>query len=302
MVMTSTLDSTQPSEISRIDSAFAAEIGRMVRLGRARRGMSRRQLAQESNTSERYLAQIESGAGNPSVLVMRAVADALEIPMFELLPQTGGVSAPYARIVELLGRVPPSDLPAIAEMIERRIEGAAATDRAQRIALVGLRGGGKSTLGALLADRIGAPFIELDRMIEQEYGASMPLLIEMSGVATFKRIERACLERVISEHTSAVIATAGGIVSNPETYGLLLRRTHTVWITAQPDEHMSRVMKQGDFRPMARNREAMADLHAILEARRADYGRAEATLDTSGATVQQSFVRLRKLVAPWMKA
>ena len=281
--------------------AFAAEIGRMVRLGRARRGMSRRQLAQESGTSERYLAQIEGGTGNPSVLVLRAIADALEMPMFELLPQTGGVAAPYARIIDLLGRAPPSDLASIAELIERQLAHAAATDRARRIGLVGLRGAGKSTLGKLLAEKLGVPFVELDRMVEQQYGASIPLLIEMSGVATFRRHERACLERVIAENEAAVIATAGGIVSNPETYGLLLRRTHTVWISAQPEEHMSRVMKQGDFRPMAKNREAMADLHAILESRRADYARAETTLDTSGTTVQQSIARLAKLVAPWMK-
>jgi XRE family aerobic/anaerobic benzoate catabolism transcriptional regulator len=233
---------------------------------------------------------------------MRAIADALEIPLFEMLPQTGGLSAPYARIIDLLGRASPGDLSAIAELIERRIEGAAATDRARRIALVGLRGAGKSTLGKMLAEKLGVPFIELDRMVEQEYGASMPLLIEMSGVATFKRIERACLERVVSENDCAVIATAGGVVSNPETYALLLRRTHTVWISAQPEEHMSRVMKQGDFRPMARNREAMADLHAILEARRVDYARAEATLDTSGAAVQQSLAKLQKIVAPWLRA
>ena len=300
--MANTLDTREiPDSTGRADTAFAGEVGRMVRLGRAKRGMSRRQLAQESATSERYLAQIESGAGNPSVLVMRAIADALEIPLFEMLPQTGGLSAPYARIIDLLGRASPGDLSAIAELIERRIDGAAATDRARRIALVGLRGAGKSTLGKMLAEKLGVPFIELDRLVEQEYGASVPLLIEMSGLATFRRHERACLERVVSENEAAVIATAGGIVSNPETYGLLLRRTHAVWISAQPEEHMSRVMKQGDFRPMARNREAMADLHAILEARRGDYARAQATLDTAGATVQQSLAKLQKIVAPWMK-
>ena len=264
----------------------------MVRLGRAKRGMSRRQLAQESGTSERYLAQIESGAGNPSILVMRAIADALEIPLFELLPQTGGLSAPYARIIDLLGR-------ALAGRLRRlpKASSGGSTAPPRPIAAGGSRWSdcaarGKSTLGKMLAEKLGVPFIELDRMVEQEYGASMPLLIEMSGVATFKRHERACLERVVSENEAAVIATAGGIVSNPETYGLLLRRTHTVWISAQPEEHMNRVMKQGDFRPMARNREAMADLHAILEARRGDYARAEATLDTSGATVQQSFAKL----------
>jgi XRE family transcriptional regulator, aerobic/anaerobic benzoate catabolism transcriptional regulator len=300
-VMASTLDTRPILDAGRADAAFAGEIGQMVRLGRAKRGMSRRQLAQESATSERYLAQIESGAGNPSVLVMRSIADALEIPLFELLPQTGGLAAPYARIIDLLGRAPPVDLAAIADLIERRIEGAVASDRGRRIGLVGLRGAGKSTLGKLLADKLGVPFIELNRLVEQEYGASVPLLIEMSGVATFRRHERACLERVISENKAAVIATAGGIVSNPETYSLLLRRTHTVWIAARPEEHMSRVMKQGDFRPMARNREAMADLHAILEARRGDYARAEARLDTSGATAQQSFAKLSKLVAPWIR-
>ena len=301
--MADTLDSRAiPDVAGRADAAFAGEVGHMVRLGRAKRGMSRRQLAQESGTSERYLAQIESGAGNPSILVMRAIADALEIPLFEMLPQTGGLSAPYARIIDLLGRASSSDLSAIADTIERRIEGAAATDRARRIALVGLRGAGKSTLGRFLAEKLGVPFIELNRMVEQEYGASMPMLIEMSGVATFKRHERACLERVISENERAVIATAGGIVSNPETYGLLLRRTHTVWVSAEPEEHMSRVMKQGDFRPMAHNRQAMSDLHAILEARRGDYARAEANLDTSGTSIPQSIAKLQKIVAPWLKA
>src|SRR5580765_3322526 len=136
-VMASTIDTREISDVaSRTDPAFAGEVGRMVRLGRAKRGMSRRQLAQESGTSERYLAQIESGAGNPSIMVMRAIADALEIPLFEMLPQTGGLSAPYARIIDLLGRASSSDLSVIADAIERRIDGAAATDRARRIALV----------------------------------------------------------------------------------------------------------------------------------------------------------------------
>jgi XRE family aerobic/anaerobic benzoate catabolism transcriptional regulator len=281
---------------------FTHEIGRMVRLGRAKRGVSRRQLAQDSGTSERYLAQIESGAGNPSMLVMRAIGDALGLPIVELLPRPNGQSAAYARVLDLLGRVPPDELSAVADTIARRLDQASAADRGRRIALVGLRGAGKSTLGRMLAERLRCPFIELNRMVEREYGASVPMLIEMSGIATFRRYERLSLERAIAGNESAVIATAGGIVSNPETYGLLLRRAHTVWIMAKPDEHMSRVVKQGDFRPMAHNREAMADLLAILEARRADYARAEATLDTSGATVQQSLTKLQKIVAPWLKA
>jgi XRE family aerobic/anaerobic benzoate catabolism transcriptional regulator len=272
--------------------AFAAAVGRLIRLGRAKRGMTRRQLAQGSGTSERYLAQIESGQGNPSVIVLKSVAEALDVPVVELIPRSNGRAAAMTNILDLLGRVPVSELPAIAELIEARASGATAAERARRIALVGLRGAGKSTLGQMLAGELGCPFIELDRLVEQDYGARIPDLIEIAGVATFRRYERACLERVIAEHDTAVIATAGGIVSDAETYALLLRHTHTIWLKARPDEHMSRVVEQGDFRPMARNREAMADLVAILDARSADYSRAVAQLETSGDTVEQSFVKL----------
>jgi XRE family aerobic/anaerobic benzoate catabolism transcriptional regulator len=280
--------------------SFAADIGRLVRLGRAKRGMTRRQLAQGSGTSERYLAQIEAGQGNPSVIVLKAIAEALDVPIIELLPRLDGRAAALNRVLDVLGRLPPSELPAIAEMIERCAAADLAPDRAHRIALVGLRGAGKSTLGRALAAHLHIPFIELNRVIEQDYGAGVPDLIEMSGLATFRRYERACLERVVAQHEAAVIATAGGIVSNPETYGLLLRRTHTVWIKARPDEHMRRVMEQGDFRPMAQNREAMADLVTILDARRADYARAEAELDTADDTVEQSAAKLATIAVRYL--
>ena len=272
--------------------AFAAAVGGLVRSARAKRGITRRQLAEQSGASERYLAQIESGQGNPSVTILKGIADALDVPVAELLPGAGGRGEAFGRILDLLAGVPPSELAAIADLIEGRTSADLAADRAQRIALVGLRGAGKSTLGRKLAERLGVPFIELDRLIEQEYGTRISDLVEIAGVATFRRYERGCLERVIAEHEAAVIATAGGIVSSPETYGLLLRRTHTVWIKARPEEHMRRVMAQGDFRPMAQNREAMADLMAILDARSADYARAEAELDTSGDDAQQSFAKL----------
>jgi XRE family transcriptional regulator, aerobic/anaerobic benzoate catabolism transcriptional regulator len=263
-------------------TAFAAAAGRLVKLARAKRGVTRRQLAQASGISERYLAQIESGQGNPSVIILKSIADALDVPIIELLPRLNGQSAAMAHVLDLIGRLPPSDLPAIAELIESRVRADHASDRAQRIALVGLRGAGKSTLGKMLADALGCPFVELDRLVEQDYGAPIPDLIEMAGLATFRRYERACLER--------------GIVANAETFALLLRRTHTIWLKAKPDAHMSRVMEQGDFRPMAQNREAMSDLVAILEARSADYARAQAELDTSGDTVVQSFKKLRAIV------
>jgi XRE family aerobic/anaerobic benzoate catabolism transcriptional regulator len=292
-------------------AAFLAAIGQEVRRHRAKRGMTRRQLAQASKTSERYLAQIESGAGNPSASVLRAIAQALELPAAALLPETGVRAVARGAILDLVAQVPDDDLPELTKLIEARVALAGSADRARRIALIGLRGAGKSTLGRMLAQHLGWPFIELDRVVEEDYGASIPDLIEMAGTATFRRQERSALDRVIAAHEAAVITTAGGIVADPETYALLLRRSHTIWIKARPDDHMSRVMAQGDFRPMAQDRAAnskgadskgakskgaMTDLVAILEARRADYARAEAEVDTSGHTVEQSFAELLRVV------
>jgi XRE family transcriptional regulator, aerobic/anaerobic benzoate catabolism transcriptional regulator len=283
---------SQSAEIA----AFLAAIGAELRKHRAKRGLTRRQLAESSATSERYLAQIESGTGNPSVSVLRAIARALELPTAALLPETGARNAALSVVIDLVAQVPDGDLPALTKDIELRLARQSSADRGRRIALVGLRGAGKSTLGRMLAQHFSWPFIELDRRVEEEYGASVPDLIEMAGMATFRRQERGALERVVAEQDAAVITTAGGIVSNAETYALLLRRTHAVWIKARPDEHMSRVMAQGDFRPMAQNRAAMADLLAILEARRADYARAEAEIDTSGESIEQSFAKLLSVV------
>jgi XRE family transcriptional regulator, aerobic/anaerobic benzoate catabolism transcriptional regulator len=281
---------------SAAEAAFLAAIGREVRSHRAKRGMTRRQLAQASETSERYLAQIESGAGNPSVSVLRAIALALDLPVVALLPQTGAGNMALGAILDLLAQVPGDEMPALTKLIEARVARPASGDRARRIALVGLRGAGKSTLGRKLAEHLGWPFVELDRVVEDDYGARIPDLIEMAGTATFRRHERGALERVIGANEAAVITTAGGIVSSRETYTLLLRRTHTIWIKARPEDHMGRVMAQGDFRPMAQNRAAMADLMTILEARRADYARAQAELDTSGDPAEQSFAKLLRIV------
>jgi XRE family transcriptional regulator, aerobic/anaerobic benzoate catabolism transcriptional regulator len=282
-------------------SAFLAEIGRAVRRNRAKRGMTRRQLAQASRTSERYLAQIESGTGNPSASVIRAIAQAFELPPAALMPDAGSPGAARSTILDLVAQVPEADLPALVRDLEGQLAGSGHTARARRIALIGLRGAGKSTLGRMLAQNLGWPFIELDRVVETDYGASIPDLIEMGGTATFRRHERDALGHIVAEHEAAVITTAGGIVSNPETYAFLLRSSHTVWIRARPEDHMSRVIAQGDFRPMTDNRKggangAMPDLVAILEARRTDYARAEAELDTSGDSVEQSFAKLLRIV------
>jgi XRE family aerobic/anaerobic benzoate catabolism transcriptional regulator len=257
-------------------------------------------LAADSGISVRYLAQIEGGYGNPSLIVLKAIADALEAPLTAFIPHDNRHER-LSRIVDLVNRLSPAEWPSLERSIEARVVEGAQSERAHRIGLVGLRGAGKSTLGRMLAERLGYPFIELNRLVEQEYGASISMLIELSGVSTFRRYERASLEKAIAEHDKVVIATAGGIVSSPDTYALLLRRAHTVWVKAQPQEHMNRVMAQGDFRPMSENREAMADLVAILDARSQDYAQAEAELDTSGKTVGQSANDLFKRVAEWTK-
>ena len=284
----------------RAAAEFLAALGRQVRRSRAKRGMTRRQLARTSHTSERYLAQIESGAGNPSVTVLRAIAQALDLPAAELLGEPAAPDGARAALLDIVAQLPDHTLGELTELIEARFMPVDRSDRSRRIALMGLRGAGKSTLGRMLARQLDWPFIELDRVVEQEYGASIPDMIEISGTATFRRHERAALTRVIAKHQAAVITTAGGIVSDRETYALLLRRSHTIWIKARPEEHMSRVMAQGDFRPMAANREAMADLVAILDARGGDYARAEAQLDTSGETVEQSFAKLLRMVGDWL--
>ncbi len=284
----------------RADVNFLAALGRELRRARAKRGMTRRQLALASLTSERYLAQIESGTGNPSVTVLRAIAQALDIAAADLLGEPAAANRARAALLDAVAQLPDHSLAELKRVIETRFMPVDRSDRGQRIALVGLRGAGKSTLGRKLAQHLDWPFIELDRVVEEEYGASIPDMIEISGTATFRRHERAALARIIDEHEAAVITTAGGIVSDRDSYALLLRRSHTIWIKARPEEHMGRVMAQGDFRPMAQNREAMADLVAILDARGPDYARAQAQLDTSGETVEQSFAKLLRIVGGWI--
>ena len=270
-------------------------LGERVRDARARRGMTRRILSRDSGVSERYLAQLEAGQGNISVLLLRQIALALNLPLTELLAEDDGPSAELSLILQLAKRVPQARLPALRAQLMREFGGAGDTRR-ERIALIGLRGAGKSTLGEALARELGLPFIELDREVEAEAGTSLSEIFLLYGQAGYRRYERRCLEHVLERHERAVIATGGSIVSEPGTFELLLSTCMTIWLRANPEEHMARVVAQGDTRPMADNEEAMDDLRRILVGRDRLYGQADAVVNTAGRTEQQSLAELRRAI------
>jgi len=260
------------------------EIGYVVRNERAKRGMTRKMLAKQAGISERFIAQIELGDGNPSVLSLDAIARALTLDLFDLLPAVKHDEARRRALVHLR-QLPVEEIKGFLDAFAR-VGGTMPSARGRRIALVGLRGAGKSTIGAMLAKRLGVPFIELDKIIEHDHGAPVATLFEVYGQGTFRRYERDALTRVIAANPAAVIATAGGIAADETTFGQLLEHTYAVWVQASPAEHMRRVREQGDFRPMSHNPSAMNDLVAILDARAPAYGRAHARLDTSGKSVE----------------
>lgn len=278
------------------EAAVLGALGERVRTLRAQRGMTRKILARDSGVSERYLAQLEGGEGNVSVVLLGRIALALNVPAVALLHQEGTMSPGRQEVENLLRRLGPAQLKRAVELLSREFD-AETRARMRRVALVGLRGAGKSSLGALLARRLKAPFVELDREVEREAATSLNEIFLLYGQAGYRRYERAALERVLAKHERAVIATGGSIVSEPDTFDLLLSSCYTVWLKAQPEEHMARVIAQGDTRPMKGNREAMDDLRRILATRGALYGRADATVDTSGKGLDASLNEIAAMVA-----
>jgi len=273
------------------DSRFLKALGERVREARANRGMSRRILARDSGVSERYLAQLESGQGNVSVLRLRDIARALDIRLETLLLEGPELPIDLVHTTEFLRRLPIGELVQARRLLIQHFGGVDATARHDRIALIGLRGAGKSTLGAKLAARLDVPFFELDRLIEQKAGVALGVIFELYGQAGFRRLERRCLDDVIERNQRFVLATGGGLVSEPATFERLLTACYTVWLKASPKEHMQRVMAQGDLRPMAGSRESMEDLQRILDVRKPLYGKADFVIDTSAHSLSQS-VRL----------
>lgn len=276
------------------DAQFLVAMGQQVREARERQGLARKAIAQSAGVSERYLAQLEAGEGNASVLLLRSVARALEMPLPELLDARER-SVEQRLIRRLLNGLPAHRLEEVVFRLLRNF-GEEAASRRRRVALVGLRGAGKTTLGSALAAKLCVPFVELDREIEREAGIGLSEVFLLYGQNGYRRIERRCLERVLDAHAEMVIAVGGGIVSEPDAYDLLLRHCFTVWVKASPDEHMARVVAQGDLRPMQGKVEAIDDLKRILDAREPLYRKADVTLDTSGDDAQQSLTKLRQAV------
>ncbi|MBX6368464.1 MAG: helix-turn-helix transcriptional regulator [Rhodospirillales bacterium] len=266
-------------------------LGERIRTARAQRGMSRRILARDSGVSERYLAQLEAGQGNISIALLRKVAQAMGIPLSDLVRDEPEPPVELRLLVQSLARLSPQQLAQARRLLTDRF-GALSGDRRSRIALIGLRGAGKSTLGARLAQHLGVPFLELDREIELESGLALGEIFDLYGQAAFRRHERRALESVLQRYPRAVIATGGSIVSEPGTFDLLLSSCFTIWIKAAPEEHMARVVAQGDLRPMADNAESMDDLRRILAGRAALYAKADIAVDTAGKDIETSLAEL----------
>ena len=281
---------------------FLQALGDRVRNLRSRKGMTRRAVALAADVSERHLANLEYGTGNVSVLVLLQVAQALQCSLAELLGDITTTTPEWLLIRELLSKRSESDLRrARVQLGEMFGEGGDAQERKGRIALIGLRGAGKTSLGQRLADDLGFPFIELSREIEQFAGCQISEIHNLYGANAYRRYERRALEEAIQIYPEVVIATPGGLVSESANFNLLLSHCTTVWLQADAADHMGRVAAQGDMRPMAASREAMEDLKRILEGRAAFYSKADMTINTSSRTEDQAFDALRTSVRQFLQ-
>jgi XRE family aerobic/anaerobic benzoate catabolism transcriptional regulator len=295
------LNHEAPEAIAEEKNPFLVALGDRVRALRARRGMTRKAVALAADVSERHLANLEYGIGNASILVLLQVAGALQCSLAEMIGDVTTSTPEWLLLRELLERRDEATLRRVRVAVGELLgtggaNGSGSAARSSRVALIGLRGAGKSTLGQMLAEDLGFPFVELSREIEKFAGCSISEIQALYGVNAYRRYERRALEETIQIYPEAVIATPGGLVSDPATFNQLLTHCTTVWLQADPEDHMKRVVAQGDTRPMAASREAMDDLKGILAGRAAFYSKAEFRLDTSDQPLQPTFVELRRIV------
>jgi XRE family transcriptional regulator, aerobic/anaerobic benzoate catabolism transcriptional regulator len=279
------------------EAGFLEQLGQRVRTMRALRGMSRKVLARVSGISERYIAQLEGGKGNVSIVLLRRVANAMGAHLEDLIPSADPV--PEWQVVrDLLRKASPGQIAQAKDILAGHSTAAHRRTTFAGIALIGLRGAGKSTLGKLLAKTIGWTFVELNKEIERQNGLSVAEIIALYGQEGFRRMEQTALGQLLARKEPMVLATGGGIVSEPLTFDLILKSFYTIWLKAEPEEHMARVRKQGDLRPMADDRSAMAELRNILLSREPLYARASAVVDTAGLSVDAAAARLIAAVTP----
>ena len=286
---------------------FLVQLGERVRALRSRRGVTRKSLALAADVSERHLANLEYGTGNASVLILQQIATALQSSMAELVGDVTTSNPEWLLLRELLAGKDEATLRrvrvAVGELLGTgRPQGQAGLARSRRVALIGLRGAGKSTLGTMLAEALDSPFIELSREIEKFSGCSVGEIQGLYGQAAYRRYERRALEEAIQIYPEAVIASPGGIVSDPANFNLLLGHCSTVWLQAEPEDHMQRVTAQGDMRPMAASGEAMDDLRAILAGRAAFYAKADIRLNTSAQPLPETFELLQGRVKEFLRS
>src|ERR1700744_558782 len=290
------------TETSDPEPGFLEQLGQRVRTMRALRGMSRKVLAKVSGISERYIAQLESGKGNVSIVLLRRVANAMAAHLEDLIP-SGEPAPDWPVIRDLLRKATPDQVAQARDILSDQAGGAAQRGMSfAGIALIGLRGAGKSTLGKMLAKKIGWNFVELNKEIEAQNGLSVAEIIALYGQEGFRRMEQAALGQLLARKELTVLATGGGIVSEPGTFVLILSSFYTIWLKAEPEEHMGRVRKQGDLRPMADDRSAMAELRNILVSREPLYARASAVVDTAGLQVDAAATRLLDAVRPVLQS
>jgi XRE family transcriptional regulator, aerobic/anaerobic benzoate catabolism transcriptional regulator len=270
----------------RHGTGYLQTLGGRIRVLRCQRGMTRKVLAARSGVSERFLAQVEGGSSNASVLVLYSVARALAVPLHTLVLEGPEPSTEMVDAAETLRHLNAAELREAQRWLSQRFRRNGARNRRQRIALLGLRGAGKSTVGALLGKNLDCPFIELDRLIEKASGVPLSAIFDLYGQEGFRRLERRCLDDVLGQQPRFVLATGGSLVTAPATFQRLLESCFTVWLKAKPEDHMKRVIAQGDMRPMAENPEAMADLRRILREREPLYNKADLVVNTSVNSLQ----------------